>query len=41
MRPMKLTLLALPTLALLTACSSYGSGPSGDHVFVVEASGGA
>ena len=38
---MKLSLLALPTLALLTACSSHGRGPSGDLVFVVEASGGA
>jgi hypothetical protein len=38
---MKLTLLALPTLALLTACSAYGSGASGERVYVVEASGGA
>jgi hypothetical protein len=38
---MKLTLLALPLLALVTACSALGLGSSTEVVYVVEASGGA
>jgi hypothetical protein len=38
---MKPTLLAVPALALLAACSALGLGSSTETVYVVEASGGA
>ena len=41
MNPMRLPLMAIPALALLTACSALGIGSSTETVYVVEAAGGA